>query len=49
MFNCRNKTAMFICCVDKLRSNYDTLQPHILMNLIEFDCCSFLLCYVMEI
>ena len=32
---------MFIGYVNKLRSNYDTLQPHILINLFQSYCCSF--------
>ena len=32
---------MFIGYVNKLRSNYDTLQPHILINLFKSYCCSF--------
>ena len=32
---------MIIEYVNKLRSNYDTLQPHILINLFKSYCCSF--------
>ena len=35
------KKGMFIGYVNKLRSNYDTLQPHILINLFKSYCCSF--------
>ena len=32
---------MFIGYVNKLRSNYDTLHPHILVNLLKSYYCSF--------
>ena len=39
--DCGIKKGMFIGYVNKLRSNYDTLQPHILINLFKSYCCSF--------
>ena len=41
MVDCGIKKGMFIGYVNKLRSNYDTLQPHILINLFKSYCCSF--------
>ena len=35
------KKRRFIGYVNKLRSNYDTLQPHMLINLFRSYCCSF--------
>ena len=39
MVDCGIINVYWICV--KLRSNYDTLQPHILINLIKSYCCSF--------
>ena len=41
MVDCGIKKGMFIGHVTKLRSNYGTLQPHILINLFKSYCCSF--------
>ena len=42
MVDCGIKEAMCIGYVNKLSSNYDLLQPHILINLyIKSNCCSF--------
>ena len=39
MVDCGIKKEMFLCHVNKLRSNYDTLQPHLLINLFNSYCC----------
>ena len=41
MVDCGIKKAMCIGDVNKLRSNYDTLQSHIWINLCRSYCCSF--------
>ena len=45
MVDCGIKKGMFIGYVNKLRSNYDTLQPHILINLFNSYCFFTVLCY----
>ena len=40
------KKSMFIGYVNKLRSNFRHLQPHVLINLFKAYCCSF---YVSQI
>ena len=42
MVDCGIINVYWICV--KLRSNYDTLQPHILINLFKSYCCSFYGC-----
>ena len=41
MVDCGIKKLRFIGYINKLRSNYDTLQPHMLINLFRSYCCSF--------